>query len=181
MLFNLWKMFNPLQNGGFNPLQQKDQQGFDPTNLFGKNAQGMPFDPKMFEQSELINDYVENIIKNSLPYQNENREAETHENEESNEPFHTSASIPYKVFEMHDYMIVRISLPSESSVDDISLSIVHHRLIVRGHPFQEEITITLPEVPSQKRVAAKYKDHIIEVRLKKRRNETPNPIPIRFD
>jgi len=177
MLFNLWKMFNPMQNGEGNPFQQAGQQGFDPSNLFGKN--GMPFDSKMMENSDWVDNYVQDIIKKSFSQQYDNN---LYNREESpKKKYQTKRSIQHEIFEMHDYIIVRIPLPSEANPDRISLSLSNNRLIVKGHPLKEEVTINLPSVPNEKKIGAKCKNHVIEVRLKKRQNEPVVPIPVRFD
>jgi HSP20 family molecular chaperone IbpA len=177
MLFNLWKMFNPMQHGEGNPFQQAGQQGFDPSNLFGKS--GMPFDSKMMENGDWVDNYVQTILKQSFSQQNENNPYKR--DESAKEFFQTKGSIEHEIFEMHDYIIVRIPLPLEANPDGISLSLINNRLIVKGHPVKEEATINLPSVPSEKKIGAKCKNHVIEVRLRKRQNEPVVPIAVRFD
>ncbi|WP_096439352.1 hypothetical protein [Alteribacter populi] len=177
MLFDIWKVFNPLQGGGFNPFQQSDKNGFDPSNVLGKSGLGLPFDPKMLGNSEWVNDYVQNIIKESMPNQMAPHQAD----QDSSNPVEDSKTIKYDLFEMHDYIIVRIYLTEDVNEESISISLGHSRIIMKGHPQQDPFIVSLPEHPSDKRFGATCKDGVIEMRLRKRKNEPVKPITIRFD
>ncbi|TMW70705.1 Hsp20/alpha crystallin family protein [Alteribacter natronophilus] len=192
MLFNLWKMFNPLQNGSFNPLQggglnpfqQNGQEGMDPSKMFG-GQNGLPFDPKMLQDSTWVNEYVQNILKETIPGQND---SSGESGEEAGPSSSAKAFDPqgehlprHEVFQMHEYIIVRVFIPEEVNPDQLGVSLAHSRIVLKGLPEQDEYTIQLPEHPNEKRIGATCKDNVLEIRLRKLRTEPVIPISVRFD
>lgn len=83
-------------------------------------------------------------------------------------------SFPYELIELHQYFIVKITLPSHVTLDNIRITLGNCRLHIEETELGVNQVIPLPEQPSKRHMTAQYKDGIVEVRLlKKAKGQDP--------
>lgn len=141
---NNWKDFNPF--GGAN-------------------------DPKSMNPS--IEKYVKNILSQSMP--SSFLPDLFNETEEKDEPdFEEEVHQPkenYQVFEMHDYVVVRVNIDVSVHVRDLKIYHTSNQLTIEGNPNQhDKQVISLPSLVQHKGTKAIFRNHILEIKMTKERD-----------
>ena len=73
----------------------------------------------------------------------------------------------YQVFETHDFVIARISIPNNGNIQP-KISMNTHTLYIKGLPDpKEDLTIPLPASIKPRHAKAEYRNGILEVRMVK--------------
>ncbi|WLD93294.1 Hsp20/alpha crystallin family protein [Alkalihalobacillus sp. AL-G] len=90
-------------------------------------------------------------------------------------------AVNYELFELMNHYVVKIHVPENVKAEQVRITLGNTRLNVSGvSNEQPSDTIPIPGPVSRKNMKAKYKDHMIEIRLQKLNDETVSDIPIEF-
>jgi HSP20 family molecular chaperone IbpA len=83
------------------------------------------------------------------------------------------------VFETHHFMIARVNVPEDILAQNVRVMFHTNELRIEGVESQP-LTIRLPGNGLYKGSKAMYKDHVLEIRIPKRKKEQFQEIPIQF-
>lgn len=83
-------------------------------------------------------------------------------------PTSPSPQQAYEVIELMNYIIVKVEIPEEVSVENVTVTLGNCRLVIKGLPQQDPFVVSLPVQPSSKNVSAQYRDRMLEIRLQKK-------------
>lgn len=162
------------QNGG-SPLNWLNQA---PKSDAGMGGGGNPF----FDMGQM-NDFVQNAINQTLQTQQmygNDLQATGKNTKTQSKSLGKDGPITYEVFELHQFIIVKIYVPTQIPCQNIQVSLQGSRLLIteRNHLFQ--VKIQLPCTPKPNGVEAKYYDETIEIRLLKPSEDICTEIDIQF-
>lgn len=82
-------------------------------------------------------------------------------------PFHHS-SLPYTIFDTHEYVFVRIIIKNEEWLNTMKLYYTANLMVIEHIPdFDDKHTLTLPAIVKKKGATVSFKDGTLEIKIPK--------------
>ncbi|MEK4030449.1 Hsp20/alpha crystallin family protein [Pseudobacillus sp. FSL P4-0506] len=121
-----------------------------------------------------VEKYVQNVLSSSLPSSwQTNEKMQDFRKDEDNYSYRSSSSaeapsLREAVFETHEAVYVKISIPDPSIFDHLKIFHTSNQTILEGLPApHNKKVIILPAIVKKKGAAANYKDGILQIMLPK--------------